>query len=180
MIIWLNGPFGGGKTTAAEALQPLIPNSRIFDPESVGYMLRANFSDIPVDDFQDWPAWRPLVAAALAEVSRQTGAHLIAPQSVLHSAYLTEIFARLHGHGLPTFHVLLDADDATMRQRIRGNNRAEPWRLRRLETYARSRSWLHEAADLVIDTTRALPADVAREIAEGLKHMSGTCFERFS
>jgi adenylylsulfate kinase-like enzyme len=37
VIIWLNGPFGGGKTTTASELHTLLPSSRLFDPEMVGY-----------------------------------------------------------------------------------------------------------------------------------------------
>jgi deoxyadenosine/deoxycytidine kinase len=40
MIIMINGPFGAGKTTTAQLLQAHIPNSMIFDPEEIGYMLK--------------------------------------------------------------------------------------------------------------------------------------------
>jgi hypothetical protein len=52
VIIWLNGAFGCGKTTTAAELRSLIPSSRLFDPETVGYMLRPNLADHPVSDFQ--------------------------------------------------------------------------------------------------------------------------------
>ncbi|MEP7025229.1 MAG: hypothetical protein ABJB47_15815 [Actinomycetota bacterium] len=42
MIIWLNGAFGAGKTTTATLLSELVPASRVFDPETVGYMLMAH------------------------------------------------------------------------------------------------------------------------------------------
>ncbi|MFZ0324133.1 MAG: hypothetical protein WAN48_08395, partial [Actinomycetes bacterium] len=72
MILWLNGPFGGGKTSTAEALAAARPQWRVFDPEVVGYFLRAALPDVTdVDDFQDLPAWRPLVAASLHEVAIQ-------------------------------------------------------------------------------------------------------------
>ena len=64
MIVWLNGTFGAGKTATAAALVPLIPEARLFDPETVGYMLRANLADHPVPDFSTghrggiW-SWRP-------------------------------------------------------------------------------------------------------------------------
>ena len=40
MIIMINGAFGSGKTSAADALQPRIENSMIYDPEEIGYMVR--------------------------------------------------------------------------------------------------------------------------------------------
>lgn len=74
MIIWLNGTFGCGKTSTAAELHPLVPSSRVFDPETVGYMLQPNLADHPISDFQHWPPWRPLVVVVLdaaEEVLRQ-------------------------------------------------------------------------------------------------------------
>jgi adenylylsulfate kinase-like enzyme len=68
VIIWLNGTFGAGKTTTAGLLQDRSDRLRLFDPEWVGYMLRANLSDYPVPDFRHWESWRvltPLVADEL-------------------------------------------------------------------------------------------------------------------
>jgi hypothetical protein len=48
VIVWLNGTFGCGKTTTAAELRGLIPSSRVFDPETVGYMLQPNLADHPV------------------------------------------------------------------------------------------------------------------------------------
>lgn len=36
MIIWLNGPFGVGKTTLANLLHQEIPDSILYDPEYLG------------------------------------------------------------------------------------------------------------------------------------------------
>ena len=83
MIIWLNGTFGCGKTSTASELHSLVPSSRVFDPETVGYMLQQNLADQPVSDFQHWPPWRPLVVATATELARFTGQHLIAPQTIL-------------------------------------------------------------------------------------------------
>jgi hypothetical protein len=110
VIVWLNGTFGCGKTTTAAGLRGLIPSSRVFDPETVGYMLRPNLADHPVTDFQHWPPWRRLVVSTATELARFTGQHLIAPQTVLDRGYLDQIFAGLADAGLTVFHVVLDAD----------------------------------------------------------------------
>jgi adenylylsulfate kinase-like enzyme len=65
VIIWLNGTFGCGKTSTAAELHSLVRSSRVFDPETVGYMLQPNLADQPVSDFQHWPPWRPLVVATV-------------------------------------------------------------------------------------------------------------------
>lgn len=55
MIVWLNGTFGPGKKSTASELQRLLPDSRIVDPETVGFMLRPALADRPVLDLQQWP-----------------------------------------------------------------------------------------------------------------------------
>jgi hypothetical protein len=59
VIVWLNGTFGAGKTATAAALVPLIHRARLFDPETVGYMLRPNLADHPVSDFRRHPIPTP-------------------------------------------------------------------------------------------------------------------------
>jgi hypothetical protein len=168
VIVWLNGTFGCGKTTTALRLPALIPGSRLFDPETVGYMLQPNLADHAVSDFQHWPPWRPLVAATAIELARYTGEHLIAPQTVLVRDYLEEIFAGLRAAGLAVFHVLLDADEQVLRRRIQGSDEAQAWRLAHLAGYLAARPWLVEAADLVVDTAAAAPDEVAGQVASAL------------
>ena len=168
MIIWLNGTFGVGKTSTADRLAALIPDGRVFDPETVGYMLRANLADRPVPDFQDWPAWPPLVATALIEITRMTGQNIIAPQTVLKREYLDQVLVPLRVAGLEVFQVLLDADEAVLRSRIEGSDEAMVWRLDHLDEYKAARPWMVEMADLVVDTVASTPPQIARRILTGL------------
>ena len=115
VIIWLNGTFGCGKTSTAAELHSLVPSSRVFDPETVGYMLQPNLADQPVSDFQHWPPWRPLVVATAAELARFTGQHLIAPQTILVRAYLERICWPAPC-GLDVFHLVLDAGKEELKQ----------------------------------------------------------------
>lgn len=39
MLLWINGPFGGGKTQTAHELARRLPGSVICDPERVGFGL---------------------------------------------------------------------------------------------------------------------------------------------
>ena len=41
MLIWVNGPFGGGKTQTAHELQRRLPGSALCDPELVGFGLHS-------------------------------------------------------------------------------------------------------------------------------------------
>jgi chloramphenicol 3-O-phosphotransferase len=168
VIIWLNGTFGVGKTSTAERLKSMVPDSRVFDPEIVGEMLRRALADRLDSDVQEWAAWRPLVAASLIEIARMTGQHVIAPMTVMKRDYLDQIFTLLRAAELDVFHVLLDADDEVLRRRIEGTGEAEAWRLGHLDQFAAARTWLTEAADLVVDTAASTPPQIARKIFTGL------------
>jgi predicted kinase len=168
VIIWLNGTFGVGKTATAHRLAALVPGGRVFDPETVGDMLRANLADRPVSDFQDWAAWPPLVAASLIEVTRMTGQNVITPQTVLKREHLDKILVPLRVAGLEVFHVVLDADETVLRSRIQGSDEASMWRLDHLDEYQAARAWMVEAADLVVDTAATTPAQIARRIQAAL------------
>lgn len=174
MIVWLNGTFGAGKTVTSAALAPLIAGARLFDPETLGYMLQPNLADHPVSDFQHWPPWRPLVVATAAELARYTGEHLIAAQTILNRDYLAEIFTGLRAAGLAVFHVLLDASDEVLRRRIEASQEARQWRLDHLAQYRQARSWLRHEADLVLDTAALTAAQAAREIVAALPSQAKT------
>jgi hypothetical protein len=168
VIIWLNGTFGSGKTTTAGELLSILPDARLFDPETVGYMLMPNLADKPVTDFQHWPPWRPLVVATAVELVRYTGQHLIAPQTVLDKLYLDEIFAGLCARGLDVFLVMLDADEGVLRDRIEGTDEARQWRLDHLDQYRAAREWMIQDADLVVNNATLGPAEVAQLIVNAL------------
>lgn len=162
VIIWLNGTFGAGKTSTAAELLPRVPGVRLFDPETVGFMLRPNLADRPVTDFQHWEPWRTLVVATAAELARYTGQHLIASQTVLNRLYLRQIRAGLEAVGQNMFVVLLDASDDALHSRIEASDEARQWRLDHLATYQAAREWMARDCDLVVDTTM-LPASAAAE-----------------
>ncbi|GAB2839132.1 AAA family ATPase [Lentzea nigeriaca] len=58
MLIWINGPFGGGKTATAFELHRRLAGSVESDPEHVGFGLHRMLPPALRGDFQDLPAWR--------------------------------------------------------------------------------------------------------------------------
>lgn len=166
MIIWLNGTFGAGKTTTARLLAQQDQRLRVFDPEWVGYMLRANLSDYPVTDFRHWESWRLLTPVVADELLRFSGQHLVTPQTVLEEAYWDELVAGLSQRGRDVLHVLLEADEDVLRDRIEADldPAAKPWRIEHLSKYARARPWLTSRADAIVNTTQLTPAQVADRI----------------
>jgi len=99
---------------------------------------------------------------------RFTGQHLITPQTILVRAYLEQVFAGLRDAGLDVFHVVLDAAEDVLRQRIQGSAEAQAWRLDHLAEYRTSRAWMIRAADLAVDTNFRTPAEIAYQIAGAL------------
>lgn len=167
MIIWVNGSFGVGKTATGTALVQREPRLRLFDPEWVGFMLRENLSDFPVRDFRDWESWRILTPMVADEMVRFSGQSLVAPQTVLEESYWDELLLGLSERGHDVFHVLLEADEPTMRSRIEADQELEVARQGRLDhlpRFAQARSWIARRADLIVDTTRLSPEQVADHV----------------
>ena len=92
----------------------------------------------------------------------------LSPQTILVRAYLEQISAGLRNAGLDVFHVVIDAAEEVLRQRIQGSAEAPAWRLDHLAEYRSSRAWMIQAADLAVDTGRRTPAEIAHQIAVAL------------
>ncbi|MGW0660231.1 ATP-binding protein [Streptodolium elevatio] len=172
MIVWLNGTHGAGKTTTSGLVQPLIPDSRVFDAEKVGETLMDITPGLPeTDNFQHWPPWRTLVVETAHRVLDYTGGILVIPMTVLVEQYWREISAGLARHDIPVRHFVLHADQDTLRGRIQGDTVMGPseFRFKYLEPYAEAaRTWLHAEAE-VVDTTHLTPAQAAAQIADAVK-----------
>ncbi|MET0991133.1 MAG: AAA family ATPase [Lacisediminihabitans sp.] len=162
MLIWLNGPFGVGKTSLAAELTKLS-GFPLFDPEDVGYLLRESMPGSP-NDFQDLPAWRRLVPAFAAELSQPGSAPLIVVQSVLNEAYWNEIGEQLAARGVTVVHVVVHAEPDILLDRITNDDfeiGAREWRLDNAAAYQIARPWLMSTADLVLDTGESSPGTSA-------------------
>ncbi|WP_327088241.1 AAA family ATPase [Nonomuraea sp. NBC_01738] len=167
MIIWLNGTFGAGKTTTAQALVEQLPDAHLFDPEMVGQFLRFVLPGEVYSDFQDLPPWRPLVAETAAQLLAYRGGRLVVPMSLLREPYAKEIFTGLAGRGVKVRHILLHCGRDELVRRIETDEvetGARAWRLRHLAAYDAALPWLREAAE-VIDTSDLPAAEVAAFIA---------------
>lgn len=166
-VLWLNGTFGVGKTTTARHICSADATWHVFDPEWVGYMLRANLSGFETADFQDLPAWRTLVPRVAHEVATHTGKDLLAVQTVLRQDYWRQLRAGLSSHGMQVVHVVLDAGPDVLADRIR-QDQADPnaaaWRLDHVAAYQEARAWMTGAADLVVDTGALSAVDTAQKV----------------
>lgn len=97
MIIMINGAFGVGKTTVAQKLQNKMPNSLIYDPEMVGFMLNEMLPnelkkiESPSGDFQDFLLWKNLVVKTAKGLVETYGYHLIVPMTIRKADYFEYI-----------------------------------------------------------------------------------------
>jgi hypothetical protein len=173
VIIWLNGPFGGGKTTVMRELMAAWPDVLPFDPEYLGG-LAAAYAPEKVDDWQDLTLWRDLTVAAADGLLRRYARPLVVPMTLLNEEYAVEIFDRLDVLSWPVFHVVLDAPADVVRARIAASGEGGPdpagiaevrtWRLDHLTTYEEARqAWLTDAATVVPTAGRA-PVEIAADI----------------
>ncbi|GGN40207.1 ATP/GTP-binding protein [Streptomyces kronopolitis] len=187
MIVWLNGTFGAGKTTAAQELLDLLPGSTLYDPELLGSGLRLmlpakRFEGI--SDYQDLPAWRRMVVDTAAALLTEVPGPLITPMTLLRQEYRDEIFGALAARRIPVRHVLVHAEETILRDRIAEREKASEdaraaastrrWSLAHLGPYADALPWLRGDAH-VVDTGRLTPRQTAEQVAEAVRTGAGAC-----
>lgn len=165
MIIWINGAFGGGKTTLAAELRRALPGAAIADPEAVGDLLRTALRGHTrsARDYQDLPPWRHLTSVLVTDLARRTGGPVIVPMTVLNPAYAAELFTPLRRIGAGFHHLVLHAAPTALTKRIEASwefpgdpvrsEAVRAHRRRRAADYHRAAAdWLH-ADGHVIDTS---------------------------
>ncbi len=122
MLLWINGPFGGGKTQTAYEIRRRLPGSVVCDPEHVGFGLHRMTPPALRGDFQDLRAWRQGVYEVLDLTLRRHEGTVIAPMTVVEPAYFRETLGRLReqGHDVRHFALLAERDTVLRRLRERG------------------------------------------------------------
>jgi 8-oxo-dGTP pyrophosphatase MutT (NUDIX family)/predicted kinase len=187
VIVWLNGTFGAGKTSAARELLDLLPGSLLYEPELIGSGLRLLLPEKrlgEVSDYQDLPSWRRLVVDTAAALLSEVGGPLIVPMTLLRQDYRDEIFGGLSSRRIPVRHVLLHAEETILRDRIaqRGDFPGDPeasasvrsWCLGHLAAYTEALPWITADAH-VIDTGALDSRQTAERIAEAVRAGEGAC-----
>ncbi|WP_406282200.1 AAA family ATPase [Streptomyces sp. NBC_00209] len=117
MIIWINGAFGGGKTTLVTELHRRLPEALVFDPEDVGFVLRG-IVEVPEGNFQNIPLWRKQVASLAQGLVEEYGRPVLAPMTVVRRQYADEIFGALDKAGVPVHHFFLNVSAPVLEQRL--------------------------------------------------------------
>jgi 8-oxo-dGTP pyrophosphatase MutT (NUDIX family)/predicted kinase len=177
VIVWVNGAFGVGKTTAARELLSLIPGSVLFDPGTVGAVLRGLLPErrfAQVSDFQDLPAWRRLVVETAAALLAEVPGPLVVPMALLRQEYRDEIFGGLAARRIQVRHFVLHTDETILRQRIDQRQEApgdpeadtatRAWCHAQVGAYHKALPWL-DADACRVETGTSTPRQTAERIA---------------
>ncbi|HJQ29545.1 MAG TPA: hypothetical protein VJ827_09395 [Rubrobacter sp.] len=175
MIVFVNGPFGVGKTSVARLLVQKIPDAMLYDPEVIGAVLKRVLGPFnKVDDFQDYALWRTLVvggALVLRKVSAQT---LIIPMTVWRRDYFDRIIAGIHRVDRDLACFRLTASRAALLDRISSDTEdreARAWRTSHVEV--RTKALRDPAFGTEIRTDGRTPEAVADRILECLATPAG-------
>jgi hypothetical protein len=115
MLVWINGPFGGGKTVTAYELSRRLPGSVGCNPEYVGFGMRRMLPAPLRGNFQDLPAWRRSVAELLELTLTRYDGPVIVPMTLLDLGYFQEIIGHLRHRG-PEFAPHIPTGDLTVAQ----------------------------------------------------------------
>jgi hypothetical protein len=171
VIVWLNGPFGIGKSTTAELLVRRLPAAMLYDPEIVGAALRRIIGDVdPAGDYQDLPPWVPLVAETARLLNLAYRRTLVMPMTVWRAERAAELAEGLRRADpeLRVFRLTAPAD--VLRGRIEQRAEAEGvqrWCLRHL--HAGIALMGDPAFGEAVDTDGRTPDEVAAEIVRRLR-----------
>ena len=174
MILWINGAFGAGKTTAAFELHRRIPASFVYDPENVGYFIRKNSpSALSQGDFQDIPLWRQMNVEMLKLLSSTHDGLIIVPMTLVNRKYYDEIITTLIDCGIHVEHCILYASKATLIKRLNKRlERGESWAKQQIDRCI-------DAFDTVITDTKIMTDDKSvDEIVEQIARLSNLTLTR--
>ncbi|MFH8804979.1 AAA family ATPase [Streptomyces sp. NPDC017936] len=155
MLLWINGPFGGGKTQIAHEIRRRLPGSVVCDPEHAGFGLRRMLPPELRGDFQDLVSWRQGVVEVLDLALTRHDGVVIAPMTVTDSGYFAETVGRLRelGHDVRHFTLLAERETVLGRLRERGFGRLLG-RVAGRNTARRRESWAVQRLDHCLERLR--------------------------
>ncbi len=144
MIIWINGSFGAGKTTLSKVLLDHIPDSIIYDPEQVGFVIHRAVPESREIDFQTFAIWRRLVIDFAKGFQTQFDKNLIIPMTLVVPEYQRQIFKALYDTKNGFHHFYLDIEESLLRERISNqkdmSEETNNWRLAQVERCLKAKS----------------------------------------
>ena len=166
MIYWLNGAYGVGKTTVAKALQPLLHNAFLFDPELLGDGIRDNYPEsLFRETYEEYPLWLETNYLLLRDIFERYEGDIVAPRTLLQRSSYDAIIRRLRDDGIPVKYIFLDADEPTLWHRLVDLGREEPdsWCVGHIPACLKAQE--RDVQAIHVDTVGRTPEEIAAQIA---------------
>lgn len=171
VIVWINGAFGSGKTTAAYELHRRLPGSFVFDPEEAGYYIRKRLPEaLREGDFQDYPMWRTINRDMLVYLEARHDGPILVPMTLTNEDYMRELVGHLREAGVRVDHYALVASRETLLRRLKSRGEGtRSWAAQQIDRCVASLS--KSAFERQIDTNDLSADEVVERMAElsGLK-----------
>ncbi len=165
MIYWINGPYGIGKSTLAEYLHNLNPNSFIFDSETVGNAVRDNLPSQLFKGyiFEEYDLWFKFIIELLIEISSNYDGDIYVPMTLVKPESFSKIKIPLEDKGIKVKHILLVADYQTIKKRILKRGEDENcWCIQNIDLCLNNQK---EFVDVIrIETINKTVSDIALEL----------------
>ncbi|MCX4684015.1 AAA family ATPase [Kitasatospora purpeofusca] len=120
MFVFVNGPFGVGKSTTTALLAERLPQALVINPEAIGHMLWAQLPEaLRTEEFELEPLWPPLTHCMLDQAARAYDRPVIVPMTIARHTVFDRIVRPLHEAGHHVHHFTLLAPPAVIRARLR-------------------------------------------------------------
>ncbi len=83
-VVWINGMFGAGKTSAAWRLADTLPHAFVLDPEPIGALLRDRLVPPALypGDYQELSLWRSFTKDAVLDAAVRYDGVVIVPMTI--------------------------------------------------------------------------------------------------
>ena len=136
MIIWIDGAYGVGKSTLAEKLHALLPNSFIFDAENVGNAVRDNLpqSVYYSETFEGYPLWFHICNELLTELNHRFDGIVLVPMTLMQQESYARFAKPLRSKEIEIVHVLLESSKEVIHDRILERGESEDcWCMRHID-----------------------------------------------
>ena len=166
MVLWLNGPYGVGKSTLAEALRAMLPGSMIFDAEQVGNAIRDNLPESCFrETFEEYEMWLDVCVGLLTEASRACSGPVLVPMTLKLPQSL-RMFDRLKDAGVEVRHILLTAEEEEILRRILARGEEE-------------NCWCARHIRPCLESQQTMPCDLRLESCNSPQSLAMTVIDAF-
>lgn len=170
MIIWIDGPYGVGKSTLAEKLHEINRHSFVFDAEAVGNAVRDNLPEELFNGyiFEGYPMWFSLCTELLADLAGRYEGDIYVPMTLVWPDSYAKIKRPLAEQGIAIRHVLLEAPHTVIRDRILARGEEEDcWCMRHIDLCLENQKRFSDV--LRIAAYGKTPAELALELTHALQ-----------